>query len=290
MLPFFSIIIGTYNHAIFLRRCLDSLMAQTYPNWEAIIINNYSSDNTLEIIASYNEPRFRVINYANEGVIGASKNRGIEVALGEFVCILDSDDWWLPSKLEKVLPYCLKSDLIYHNLEIVYPSGRSGLLCECRDLGNKPEENLLYNGNGIPHSSCVIRRELVLKHLYNENKEFIGVEDFDLWLRLAHENVRFQKISKALGFYWIGTSNLTEISEKQIARLETVYKSHLKKIDFKWKAKTEGALAFQKGSIYRKMKSKNNAIRCFLESLTKATLKVRLKSFRLILWDFFKCY
>ena len=77
--PFFSIVIPTYNHGHLIKRCLDSIVAQTYIHWEAIVVNNYSNDNTVEIVESYRDPRIRLVNNANHGIIAVSRNKGIEL-------------------------------------------------------------------------------------------------------------------------------------------------------------------------------------------------------------------
>ena len=75
-IPAVSVIIPTYNHAKYLSGALQSVINQSFTNWEAIIINNYSDDNTVEIVANFNEPRFALFNFRNEGVIAASRNEG----------------------------------------------------------------------------------------------------------------------------------------------------------------------------------------------------------------------
>src|SRR3989304_1426515 len=75
--PLVSVIIPTYNHAHFLREALESVCAQTHANWEAVVINNYSEDNTVEVVESFKDPRIRLENFRNNGVIAAFRNRGI---------------------------------------------------------------------------------------------------------------------------------------------------------------------------------------------------------------------
>lgn len=98
--PYFSIVITTYNRARFLRRALDSLAAQTYPLWEAILIDDGSTDHTKEVLTPYLE-KFKNISYhfqKNQGVI-AAKNKGISLTKGAYITFLDSDDAYLPNHL-----------------------------------------------------------------------------------------------------------------------------------------------------------------------------------------------
>jgi len=94
-----SAIIPTYNYGRFLREAIDSVLAQTYPVLELIVVDDGSTDDTPQILASYGD-RIRAI-YQTNGGVGAARNRGIGEARGEYVAFLDSDDIWLPAKLEK---------------------------------------------------------------------------------------------------------------------------------------------------------------------------------------------
>ena len=97
--PLVSVVMPTYNHAQFIKDAIDSVRGQTYLNWELIIIDNYSEDNTRDIIEAYADDRIRYVQFRNNGIIAASRNRGIEQAQGEYVAFIDSDDVWLPEKI-----------------------------------------------------------------------------------------------------------------------------------------------------------------------------------------------
>src|SRR3990172_8575884 len=120
MNPLVSVVIPTYNHARFLGRALQSVLDQTYTNWEAIVIDNHSQDNTDEIVDSFRDPRIILLTIYNNGVIAASRNMGIRAAKGEWIAFLDSDDWWTPNKIQVCLEQINdKVDLVYHSLKLV---------------------------------------------------------------------------------------------------------------------------------------------------------------------------
>ena len=98
--PLVSIVIPTYNHAPLLHRAIESIRAQTFTHWKAIIVNNFSTDDTVSVVESFSDNRIQLIDFANNGVIAASRNKGIELADGTYVAFLDSDDTWFPEKLE----------------------------------------------------------------------------------------------------------------------------------------------------------------------------------------------
>ena len=99
-IPIVSIVIPTYNHAKFISKALKSVIDQTYKNWEAIIIDNESIDETYKLINNFNDQRIKYFKIANDGVIAKSRNLGINEAKGEWIAFLDSDDWWTKDKLE----------------------------------------------------------------------------------------------------------------------------------------------------------------------------------------------
>ncbi|QLG60375.1 glycosyltransferase family 2 protein [Halorarum salinum] len=100
-MPTVSVIIPTYNRAEPLRRTLDSVLAQTYDDLEAIVVDDASSDGTASVMESYDDPRVTFIQHETNQGGSAARNTGIEHASGEYMAFLDSDDEWLPRKLER---------------------------------------------------------------------------------------------------------------------------------------------------------------------------------------------
>lgn len=100
-MPTVSVLIPCYNHSAFLRQCLDSVLAQTFQDWEVVLVDDVSPDDSFEIASSYSDPRIRV--YRNESNLGTygTQARCLELAEGEFVAVLNSDDYWMSTKLEK---------------------------------------------------------------------------------------------------------------------------------------------------------------------------------------------
>ncbi|HEY5510810.1 MAG TPA: glycosyltransferase family 2 protein [Prolixibacteraceae bacterium] len=102
--PLVSIISPTYNHEKYLVDCIESVLDQTYPNWEMIILNDGSTDRTAEIATSYQDAdsRIKLINQENVGIFRLSEtyNKGISIARGEYLAVLEGDDCWAPNKLE----------------------------------------------------------------------------------------------------------------------------------------------------------------------------------------------
>lgn len=135
MTPFFSIIIPVYNVAPYLRECLDSVLAQTFTDWEAICVDDGSTDGSGAILDEYaaRDPRFRVIHQTNAGV-SAARNRALDVAKGEWVWFVDSDDSIKPHALETFAKIENKADITYFGMEQWCQTGIKVInSCECVD-------------------------------------------------------------------------------------------------------------------------------------------------------------
>jgi glycosyltransferase involved in cell wall biosynthesis len=98
-----SILLPIYNRADTLRRCLESVRTQTFTDWELIAVDDGSTDGSVEVIASYGDARFRLLRHERNRGASAARNTALAAAQGEFVALIDSDDEWLPTKLERQL-------------------------------------------------------------------------------------------------------------------------------------------------------------------------------------------
>ena len=204
-----SVVIPTYNHAHFLRKALGSVIAQTHRNWEAIVVDNHSGDNTAEVVAGFGDPRIRLVQIHNNGVIAASRNRGISEARGEWLAFLDSDDLWYPEKLQKCLGLLSEGyDLVCHG-ERWFGNGRD------RQIFYGPEpratyRSLLFDGNCISTSAVVMKTEKArAAGGFLEESEIVTAEDYDFWLRLAKEGAKIGFVRQILGEYTIHSGNQT---------------------------------------------------------------------------------
>jgi glycosyltransferase involved in cell wall biosynthesis len=216
--PIVSIVIPTYNHAPMLQRALATVVEQTYQNWNAIVVNNFSTDNTLEVVAAFNDPRIQCVNFRNNGVIGASRNEGIALATGKYAAFLDSDDTWFPAKLEKCVEILESgSDLVCHAEYWIDESGKSRLVAYGPSEA-ATHHNLIYKGNRISTSATVVRAAL-LKEVqgFDVASELISTEDYDLWIRLAAKSDKFAFISEPLGEYHRHDNNVSANIEKHLA-------------------------------------------------------------------------
>jgi glycosyltransferase involved in cell wall biosynthesis len=183
--PLVSVIIPTYNRSETLVRAIKSVLKQTFKDFELIVVNDGSTDDTCRVIESINDPRIKSITRPNLGVSSA-RNLGIWNSSGTFLSFLDSDDEWMPSKLEKQLETLEDNPdyAVVHTNEIWIRNGRRV---------NQKNKHRKYGGWIFRHCLplCVISPSSILLH----NKVFakIGMfkesfpvcEDYELWLRLS---------------------------------------------------------------------------------------------------------
>ncbi len=235
MQPLISVIIPTYNHAHFLEKAIQSVIDQTYSFWELLIVDNHSQDNTDSVVRSFNDTRIKLLKIHNNGVIAASRNMGILNARGEWVAFLDSDDNWYSEKLETLINDLRKSDVydVISNDELLVDNNTG----EKKVLHYGPYEDnfyevLLMDGNRLSPSATMIRRSFLIEQnlLFNEAHDYIAVEDYDLWLKLALKNAKFKFNNIVLGEYLVHQTNNSAQLLRQRKNAETLLHDHVFKI------------------------------------------------------------
>lgn len=202
--PKISIVIPSYNRAEFIPATLDSILAQTYKDFEIIFIDDGSTDATETVVQAYMDKDFRVKYFKQANSERAvARTYGMSLAEGDYICLVDSDDVWYPHKLEVQL-VVMEADpelaMSYASVDRIDLKGHK--------LGYAARQHEGYTGwvffellkrNFIPSVTPMIRRG-ALKKVKTQNTEYIPYEDWDFWLRLSREG-RFFHIVEALGAY-----------------------------------------------------------------------------------------
>jgi len=200
--PTVSVIIPAYNAAQFLGPALDSVLAQTFTDYEIIVVDDGSPDaDALDAALAPYLDRIRYVRQENRGPSGA-RNTGIRNATGEFVAFLDSDDLWMPEFLEAQVLRLRDDDhpdVVYTD-EVVFgdtPYAGESVMQYFPSRGDVTLDALLDKTCVIPTSTVVARRQALLDvGLFNE--EYRCCEDFDLWLRLAYDGASFAYQTRVL--------------------------------------------------------------------------------------------
>lgn len=222
--PRVSVIVPTYNRAADLARCLESLRAQTFKDFEVLVCDDGSTDDSAAVCERFRELIDVSYHWAeNFGGPARPRNLGVQLARGTYVAFLDSDDWWAPRKLdESVRRLEAGADFVYHDLYAVRRARQRVFWRRrrTRQLRAPAFADLLLNGNAICNSSVVMRRDLLIEAGgFSEDRELIAWEDYDAWLRVACRTERFARIDAVLGYYWSGGGNISS-PQRLIANLE----------------------------------------------------------------------
>jgi glycosyltransferase involved in cell wall biosynthesis len=188
--PLVSVIMPTYNHSKFIDEAIESVLNQTYKNFELIIIDNYSEDDTEKVVTSYKDNRIKYLKFKNNGIIAASRNYGIKNSNGEYVAFLDSDDIWLPKKLEKQIELFRISNetpMIYTRFKTVRGDTISkDILPKNGRYKSGYIFRSLYVRPFITCSTVIVKKSIFNQiGLFDTNRDLIAIEDMDLWLRIA---------------------------------------------------------------------------------------------------------
>lgn len=205
--PKYSVIIPLYNKAPYIRKALESVMSQTYTDIECIIVNDGSSDNSLEVVQNFvnglkiEDRRLKIVEQVNAGV-AAARNRGVKESKGKYVCFLDADDWWEPEFLEEIdkLIKDYPDAGLYATNYVYYKPGKTRVMLDIPSgYINYPTE--YFRTGAMPVTSITTSMP---RKVFDEMGGFpIGIklgEDFLLWAKTAvHYKVAFCK--KALAYY-----------------------------------------------------------------------------------------
>jgi glycosyltransferase involved in cell wall biosynthesis len=230
-MPKVSVIVPTYNQAHFLSQAIQSVIAQTEVDWEMVVVNNQSTDGTVQVVQSFGDPRIRLVEIQNGGIIAKSRNLGLAYATSPFVAFLDSDDSWYPQKLSTCLQQIGEADIVCH-AELWTRNGRALKKVRYGPERRTRYRSLLYKGNCMSTSAVVARRDL-LKSVggFSEDPTIVTAEDYDLWLSLSKRNARFRFIDTLLGEYRLHDTSASSSTLRHFAAIREVVERHHSALD-----------------------------------------------------------
>ena len=220
--PFFSIICPIFNSGKFVDKTIHSVLAQTLQDFELILIDDGSQDNTCAVIENIihenRSVQIRLLKGLHKGP-GAARNKGIKAAEGEWISFLDSDDIWEPNKLQMVFDVIDSNkevNFICHTEEHVHLDGTKNILNYGAWYDDKISlSRQLYLRNLFSTSAVVCKKTLLLEFgLFDEY--LMSTQDYELWLRLSPQ-IKVNFISEKLGYYYDRGGNIS--SQKQLMRV-----------------------------------------------------------------------
>ena len=206
----FSVIIPLYNGARFIEATLDSVLAQTYKNYEVILVNDGSPDNVEEVVQRYiskhSDIRFIYRKQENRG-LGAARNTGIREATGDIIAILDQDDAWHEDKLEKIVEIYKSNpeiDVICHSQNIRC-NGKITRIFRPEPIKDNVYRQMLFANrfaDNIFSTSATAFKRSIIDRIGGFSEDRVNmhfVEDYDLWLRMAKAGCEFYSSDLILG-------------------------------------------------------------------------------------------
>ena len=230
MYPVISVITAVHNDENFIRKSVESILSQTFTNFEYIIVNDGSSDNTSSILTELQQKdeRIIVLNQKNAGA-AAARNHGINRATGDYIAIQDSDDMSSPDRFEKQLAYlkmfddCTASCTGYHLI-----NEDDTVFATHNKVYKDINQNILNGNTSLCHPTLMIPRKLLVK-TGGYNPFYSKTEDYDLILRLIENNIRFEKLNECLYNYRIRQNS--ESSMTSNVYLKRVYENHSNRLN-----------------------------------------------------------
>lgn len=225
--PLVSVIMPAYNAERFIVEAINSVINQTITDWELIVIDDCSSDETLEIIRTYSKNDKRIQAVANDRNMGVARtrNRGLELACGKYVALLDSDDYWAPQFLEKMLARAeeTKTDITYCSYEMVGEDGQK----VCNDfivpLGTSFKESIVRSV--ITCSTVLLTADLAKSNRFPTNMYH---EDIALWFQLLRAGKTASGVQEVLAAYRQRNNSRSSDKIKSAFRRWKIYREHLK--------------------------------------------------------------
>jgi teichuronic acid biosynthesis glycosyltransferase TuaG len=203
-----SVIVTTYNRPKLLKETLDSILNQTYVDFELIVVDNNSNYDFFKLIKSFNDKRIIAYQNENNGIIAVNRNFGIRKAKGQYIAFCDDDDLWVKNKLELQAKIVLNNNvdfissnvfLFNKNIDNIIGKTNNRLVFSLNDFLNK---------NHINTSTVLAKKSTLLK--FNESADYITVEDYQLWLKLYQNKYKFSFINTPLVYYRILENTMSQ--------------------------------------------------------------------------------
>lgn len=216
-----------YNAAKTIKESIDSVVRQTYQDWELIVINDCSTDNTKGIINEYAEidQRIKIINNEENLRVAFTRNKGIKLAKRRFIAFLDSDDYWAEEKLEKQVNFMLDNKVGFSSTDYRIIDNDGRVTNKYVKSKTKTFKQLL-RGNSIGTLTVMIDTHFI------QDIEFknIGHEDYELWLRILKDNnAKVVGINEKLAYYRKGGKSLSSNKIKAAKWTWKIFRKQLNK-------------------------------------------------------------
>jgi teichuronic acid biosynthesis glycosyltransferase TuaG len=192
-----SILLATYNGEKFISKSIESVLNQSFQDFELLIGFNGTTDNSKDIVSKYNDHRIRIFDYGNDKGKSKTLNKLLQESKYEWIAIQDDDDIWINSKLEKQLPHIENNDVIGTFIQYIDVNDKpiGGPVLSTQD--SEIKKISLSGGNQVANTSAIFKKVDALE-IGGWRDGLDGIEDYDFWLRLIRNGKKFINVSEQL--------------------------------------------------------------------------------------------
>ncbi|MCP3761379.1 glycosyltransferase [Domibacillus sp. A3M-37] len=216
-MPKVTVLMPVYNGELYLKEAIESILNQSFKDFEFLIINDGSTDSSEEIIKSYGDSRIRLVNNERNLRLIATLNKGLELARGEYIARMDCDDISHPKRLEKQVKKMNSDESIAicgTGFKVIGKHGLKPLIL----TDFKSIRNYLHIGNCIVHPSIMIRKSILRKNNYYYDPLYTHIEDYELFVRIS-KKYKIVNLNKNLLHYRLSPNGISrQFSDKQYER------------------------------------------------------------------------
>ena len=227
--PLVSILMPVYNTAPYLKEAMDSMLSQTFKDFELIVLNDCSPDNADEILDMYNDPR--IVRYKGERNMGLSNvlNAGMDMARGKYIARMDSDDISLPNRLEVQVKYMEEHpDIDLCSCGMKMFGAKDDIWVRDSDPEKVKVTALLFSP--ILHASSIWKKESFDKYGLRFRQEMVPAEDYDMWCRALSKGLKLVNLPNVLYRYRIHPSQATTQTEKSRLKCREIQQEYMKDV------------------------------------------------------------
>ena len=213
-----SILLAVYNGEKYIDQCVDSIINQTFKDWELLVGFNGTTDRSKDIVSSYNDDRIKVFDYKEDKGKAKTLNKLIKEARYDWCAIQDHDDIWLPRKLETQIQYIKNYDIIGSYIKYINEQGETIGAPALSETHNEIKMKSIGGNNQIANSSSIFKKKHVESvGLWDQSKD--GIEDFDLWLKLLRKNHKFYNTPNYLCLHRIHNESNFNTKEQNVYKI-----------------------------------------------------------------------
>lgn len=213
-----SVIIPMHNSSNYIIKCINSVINQTYNNLEIILIDDNSDDKTLKKVKKIKDNRIKIIKLKNNSGAAIARNKGIEISTGDYICFLDSDDYWVKNKIEKQVKFIKDKAFIYSEYEYLRNNKKHRAIVP-KSLTYK---ELLKNSAIFTSTVMLNMKYLTKEDIYMPNIR-MG-QDYGAWYKILKKVGIAYGMQEVLSVYRVGNKSLSSNKFKAIKRTWNLYK------------------------------------------------------------------